>query len=151
MDPSEIGRQFSIAPTTVQREASRTYIVRELLPAISFGLMIVTAANAQSLFSPEPILKGDPNSPNRSFTQTRRATAGPSLITSDKACDLPGITAEGRTECLDEQKKYIEFSLEHWSRLSPQLQSECNELANRDYFGEHNEILARCIEKHETR
>lgn len=73
-------------------------------------------------------------------------------MSAEKACDLTAdLAPEERRNCIEAEQKYADFAVEHWAQLSPQLQTECNELANKDHFGEHNEILARCVDKHSNK
>jgi hypothetical protein len=122
----------------------------KLLATIGLGFLFATVASAQSLLSPDPIISS-PAAPDRSFKGARPAASGPSIISAEKACDLaPDHTDAMRKTCTEEEQKYIEFAAEHWARLSAQQQVECNDLANQDHFGEHNEVLARCVDKYET-
>jgi hypothetical protein len=105
------------------------------------------AAKAQSERSTDrmvanPILSGS------SLREDRPALSGPLYFSAEKACDLEvGLTNEMRGKCIHEEKQYIEFASERWARLSPKQQTDCNARASQDHFGEHNEILARCVEK----
>jgi len=132
-------RRVATGSSAVQSEA--TYSEADVRGVMYNG------ANAQSAPSLDRSA-GRPILPDSSFRDDRRALSSPSFISAEQACDLaPDHTNETRRKCIYEQQKYIGFASENWARLSPQLQSECNARAKQDHFGEHNEILARCVEK----